>query len=360
MLLCQRFKRLLILQEINMKRLKIILIATIIMLCGCTDWGSNESGHMAERDIFAMDTFMNLKAYGEQADNAIGEASEKITELEDMLSVTDEKSDIWKINHANGSEVNVNEDTLRIIDTAIDIGNKTNGSLDITVYPVLKEWGFTTGSYKIPDDVIITQLLERVDYFRVKTNTRSVTIPQDHQIDLGALAKGYTGDRIIEILSEHGIESAIINLGGNVQTMGRKPDGSLWNVAVTDPFSPNSNLCVVAVENKAVITSGSYERYFVGEDGKKYWHIIDPSDGYPADNGLVSVTIIGESGLMCDALSTALFVAGTENSVEYWNSSGENFDMILITDEGKMLVTEDIEQDLTVIGNYEYEVIYHE
>ena len=176
---------------------------------------------------------------------------------------------------------------------------------------------------------------------------------------MGSLAKGYTSDSIIEIFRENGVESAIVNLGGNVQTLGTKPDGSLWKVGIKNPFQPDSEMCIVSVEDKAVITSGNYERYFTGEDGKNYWHIIDSKDGRPADNGLVSVTVIGSNGMMCDSLSTALFVAGTENAVEYWQNNGD-FDMILVTDDGKLLITENIEKNLKVICSMPVEVISHE
>lgn len=359
MQLCRQYRKHLTLQETDMKIILLMITAALLILEGCSDSGTSNL-QPAERDVFAMDTYMNLKAYGEQSDIALYVAANEISRLEKLLSVTDENSDIWKINHANGNRVDVDEDVIRILHTAIEIGNQTEGSLDITMYPVLKEWGFTTADYQIPSAEILSDLLENVDYTRIETADTYVKLPHDSQIDFGALAKGYTGDAIMDIFREHGVTSAIINLGGNVQTMGCKPDGSLWNVAVVNPFSPDSNLCVVSVADKAVITSGSYERYFIGEDGQRYWHIIDPKNGYPADNGLVSVTIIGDGGLLCDALSTALFVAGTENAITYWQNSDVRFDMILVTDEGRMLVTEDISQNLTGTNDIVTEIVYHD
>ncbi len=332
----------------------------IFIACSCTPSEREQVSNISQiRDIFAMDTYMNLKAYGEDTVSVLDEAENEIRNLEKMLSVTTENSDIWKINHSAGNYTDVSSDTLEIIETAIDIGNQTDGNLDITVYPVVREWGFTTGDYKIPDEQTIESLLKNVDFRQIEINNNSVRIPPEFQLDVGSLAKGYTGDKVIDIFRKNGIESAIINLGGNVQTLGTKPDGSMWNVAIKNPFQTDSEICILSVENKAVITSGNYERFFTGDDGLNYWHIIDTTDGKPADNGLVSVTIIGENGLLCDALSTALFVAGTEKAIEYWHKNND-FDMILVTDDGNIIVTEGIENNIRMLSDMTTEVIYHE
>ncbi|MDE5556732.1 MAG: FAD:protein FMN transferase [Ruminococcus sp.] len=339
---------------------KLLILIMIFIACSCTPSEREQVSNISQiRDIFAMDTYMNLKAYGEDTVSVLDEAENEIRNLEKMLSVTTENSDIWKINHSAGNYTDVSSDTLEIIETAIDIGNQTDGNLDITVYPVVREWGFTTGDYKIPDEQTIESLLKNVDFRQIEINNNSVRIPPEFQLDVGSLAKGYTGDKVIDIFRKNGIESAIINLGGNVQTLGTKPDGSMWNVAIKNPFQTDSEICILSVENKAVITSGNYERFFTGDDGLNYWHIIDTTDGKPADNGLVSVTIIGENGLLCDALSTALFVAGTEKAIEYWHKNND-FDMILVTDDGNIIVTEGIENNIRMLSDMTTEVIYHE
>lgn len=344
-----------------MKKISILLSFTLIFCCGCSESEQPQQiGIPAVRDFFAMDTYMNLKVYGENAEKAASECENEIKNLENLLDVTNENSDIWKINHSNGKNTPVSNITLNLINTAIKIGNQTKGALDITIYPVLKEWGFTTGEYKIPSQKTLSQLIKNVDYSRIETFTDNVTIPENFQIDMGALAKGYTSDRLMEIFKKYNISSAIVNLGGNVQTLGKKTDGTLWNVAVVNPFDPQTDICIVSVENKAVITSGNYERFFIGDDEKKYWHIIDSEDGYPADNGLVSVTIIGESGLLCDALSTALFVMGLDDAVEFWKSGKYDFDMILVTDDAKMFITEGIESNCKQTVNIKAEVIKNE
>ncbi|MGN0594953.1 MAG: FAD:protein FMN transferase, partial [Hominimerdicola sp.] len=253
-----------------MKRWLTVLSLSLAMLCGCSNTSQHSNSEITAevtRDIFAMDTYMYLKAYGENAETALGIASERILSLEKTFSVTYENSDTWAINHADGKCVNVSTDTLKILNTAIDIGNKTNGALDITLYPILKAWGFTTDKFTIPSEKDLNELLKYVDYQKISIHNDTVQLDKEMQLDFGALAKGYTSDCVVEILKENKIESALVNLGGNVHALGVKPDGSPWKVAVKNPFSPNEELCILEISDKAVITSGNYERYFTDEDG---------------------------------------------------------------------------------------------
>ena len=268
-------------------------------------------------------------------------------------------SDIRRINISHGTPVEVSGETAEIIKEAIRIGNETDGAVDITLYSVLQAWGFTGDKYRIPSDNEITDLLNFVDYSKVSVKENTVMIPEGFQMDLGAVAKGYTSDAVIDTLKKNGVKSAVISLGGNVQTLGKKPDGSRWKVAVRNPFSPESDMCVLEIGESAVITSGNYERYFTGEDGKKYWHILDANDGYPADNGLVSVTVIGESGLYCDALSTALFVMGKDKAIEFWDRK-QDFDMILVTDNKEIIYTKSINYSFKNLTDMSVEVIPHD
>ena len=273
-----------------------LISAVSLVSCSQTN-GSSATDNVCTRDVFAMDTYMSMKAYGDNAETALSKAENLIVRLENELSVTNPESCISKLNSANGSVVEVSRSAADIIKKAVEIGNATNGALDITIYPLLKEWGFTTENYKIPDKDTIARLLDKTGYKDIILDDLNVTIPEDYCIDLGALAKGYTSDKIMDTMKENGVGCGIVSLGGNVQAIGSKPDGSLWKVAVRDPFSPDTDMCILEIADKAVITSGNYERFFIGDDGMQYFHIIDPSDGFPADNGLVSVTVIGESGL---------------------------------------------------------------
>ncbi len=342
-----------------------VFVLSCLLLCGCTpaeEQTSHKTSEVSEpavRDLFAMDTYMNLKVWCTDGDTVLDESAVLISDLENLLSVTNPESDTSRINQNAGSPVEIAQDTANLIQEAIQIGSDSDGALDITVYPVLKAWGFTTQEYQIPDAQKIQDLLKSVDYQKIKLNQNTVEIPADMQIDFGSLAKGYTSDKLMELFKTHGAESAIVSLGGNVQALGRKQDGSLWSVGVVNPLAPDENMCILKIENQAVITSGNYERYFTGEDGRNYWHIIDPKDGYPADNGLISVTVVGESGLLCDALSTALFAEGTERAVMHYQKS-DNFEMVLVTDDGKILISEGIADNFENISNFPVEVVTHE
>lgn len=327
-----------------------ICVIPLLTACG------NHADTMKSADLFAMDTYMNIKAYGGDAEAAVHDAEARIRELEQTFSVTDEASDIWKINHADGQPVTVSADTVSVLQTAQYMHHESGGALCISLYPVLRAWGFTTGEYRIPSGDEISALLQNVDDTKISADSQTVRCPNEMQIDLGAVAKGYTGDAVMEIMQAHQIRSAIINLGGNVQTLGSKPDGSAWTVGITDPFAPDTLIGTVGVTGKAVITSGNYERYFTGTDGCRYWHILDPADGFPADHGLVSVTVIGDCGAECDALSTSLFVEGTEQAVQHWRKSG-GFEMILVTSDGELLLTDGIAAEYTAKKKMPYRVV---
>lgn len=327
-----------------------MLLVLSFLLCGCSEKASESAGindtPKATKNIFAMNTYITLTAYGENAEPALTDAESKIKELDSLLSVTDVNSEIYALNHSVGMPVTVSNTTSEIIKFALDMAKRTNGVLDPTIYPVLTTWGFTTDTYQIPTEDELTSALAMVGYENVKTEENSVSMPNGVQLDLGAVAKGYTGDILSQMLKDRGITSALLNLGGNVQAIGAKPDGSKWRVGLRDPSS-ESNIGILEIEDQAVITSGNYQKYFEGDDGKRYHHIIDTATGYPAESGIVSATVIGKEGKMCDALSTALFIMGVDKATDYWRANG-NFEMILITDENKLYLTEGISSDFSL------------
>ena len=336
-----------------------VVSAFLIAAAGCgSSPSAKEENRTYSRDIFAMDTYMSIRAYGGD-ESALDAAEERIRQLEAELSVTKPDSDVARINASAGSPAEVSEDTALIVKKALETGSLTGGALDVTAYPLVKEWGFTTGDYHIPSQESIDELLVNVDYGRIEMSGSTVAVGTGQQLDLGALAKGYTSDEVIRILRDNGTDAAIISLGGNVQSFGTKPDGSAWKVAVRDPFSPENDMCVIETGEKAVITSGNYERCFTGDDGREYWHIIDPADGYPADNGIVSATIIGGSGLDCDALSTAVFVKGLEGAESLWRSS-MSYDMIIVTDDRKIYYTEGVADSFSNLSGMPAEVMYRD
>ncbi len=317
-----------------------------ILLCSC---GSESPVY--QTGFVAMDTYIALTVYGKSAESAAKAAKEEVMRIESLMSATDPDSEVSKINEKAGETVTISDDTEKVIRAALETGKESGGALDITLRPVITEWGFTTGNYKIPDEETLDNLLEKVDYRSVKVGDNTVFLPFGEQIDLGAAAKGYAGDRAVAVLKENGVESAIISLGGNVQALGAKIDGTSWNIAVKNPFD-EGNMCLLKLENAAVVTSGNYERYFEGEDGKRYHHIIDPADGYPADNGIVSATIAGESGIKCDALSTAVFVMGVDKAVKLWKEKG-GFEMLLVTEDKRIILTEGLTDVFTNLSDME-------
>lgn len=315
-----------------MKKLRFSALLFAALLCGCS-----AEPEKCVRSIYAMDTLMSLTAYGDNAQEALDRAAERLAELEQELSVTIPDSDIGRLNSSGGVPVTVSDDTAEILRAALEVSAQSRGALDVTIYPVLREWGFTTGEYSVPDSETLAELLENVDYTRVEIAGNEVSIPEGFAVDLGAVAKGYASDCAAEIMRSCGVSSAVMNLGGNVCVTGSKPDGSPWKVAVADPFG-GEYLGTLSVSDCFVITSGKYERCFTGEDGRRYHHIIDPATGYPSENGLSAVTVLGESGVECDALSTALLVLGEEGAADLWREHG-GFEMLLVTDDRRLVST---------------------
>lgn len=343
--------------------LALITVALALSLTACENSGSDNSSvlelslgsdYSASNEnslsFFAMDTYMNFKAYGDNAKSAINEASSLVEELEKKVSVTETDSEITKINLSSNEAVKVSEDTLTLISTALDVNTKSGGAFDITIYPIVKLWGFTTDEHKVPSDDKISELLKYVDSSEVIVDeeTCTVTVPKNVEIDLGGIAKGYAGKKAAEKIRSMGIESALLNLGGNIQTVGAKPDGSAWGISICNPENSSKQLCRIEVINKAVVTSGGYQRFFE-ENGKSYHHIINPKNGYPAENELISVTVVDEDGMLCDALSTTLFVLGKDKALEYCKKYG--IDAILITNDKYIYVTDNIKKSFSIIDN---------
>lgn len=315
----------------------LLMIALLITTSGCD---SERVSPLAEYSLFAMNTYMTFTAYGENAQEALRESAELIQEMEALWSVTNTKSEIYRANHSGGQTVSISNETAALLAFALDMAEQTNGALDPTIYPVLAAWGFTTDHKQVPSGEQIASLLQNVGYDRILLDGTELTVPDGMSLDLGAVGKGYVADLVTEVLTDYGIQSALLNLGGNIQAIGSRPDGSDWRIGVRAPWE-NETLGVLEISNAAIVTSGGYENYFEDEGGNIFWHILDPATGYPADSGLQSVTIIGSEGKLCDALSTALFVMGAENAEKYWRENG-GFEMILVTDTNEILLTEGI------------------
>ena len=320
------------------------MLSALLFLTGCSAESSPEP---VQGTFFAMDTVMDFTIYGESG--LIDQSESLIASLESLVSVTDADSELYAINQTGSGMLT--EEASSLMEQALEICRRTDGALDLSIYPIVRAWGFTTGSYQVPDEAEIQALLPLVDYRKIQYDaaTGTVTLPEGMEIDLGSVAKGYAGQLAAQMLREHGVQSALLNLGGNVQTVGTKPDGSPWQIGIKDPQGEDA-MMVLSVEDQAVVTSGGYERYFE-QDGQTYWHIMDPSTGHPADSGLISVTIVGDEGVICDGLSTALFVMGLEKAADLWAQSGD-FEAVFVTASGEVYITEGLRDRFALTEQY--------
>ena len=307
----------------------LLLLLSLLFLCGC---GQKE----AAETVFAMDTVMELTAWGPEAEDHVRAAAERIRELEKTLSVTRADSEVARLNA--GETVSLSADTEALLERSLALREETGGAFDPMIYPLVKLWGFTTGEYRVPGEEEIAAALAMVRAGTLDLVAGRAAL-QGAELDFGAVAKGYTGAVLATELKAVGVESALLQLGGNVQTVGLKPDGSRWRVGVRDPWGgEGSYLGVLEVGETAVVTSGGYQRYFE-EAGTRYCHILDPATGYPASSDLVSVTIVAEDGFLADGLSTALYVMGLDAAADFWRGR-DDFEAVLVTDNGRIYVTE--------------------
>ena len=321
-----------------MKRQLAALLLTIFALsltaCGET------AAESETRTVYAMDTVMNLTVYGENAAAALESAEKELHTLDEaVLSRTAEGSELYALNTSNGETVECGADDIlpALIETALTISDATDGAFDPTLAPVLDAWGFTKDERRVPSADELKELLGHTGCGKVA---------------LEKTADGWT----VTLL-----DGAQLDLGGDVFVMGRKTDGSDWRIAVKDPADTESYLGVVSAADKFIVTSGVYERYFE-ENGVRYHHILDPKTGCPAESGLVSVTVLCENGAWADALSTACFVLGPDGALALRDDladQGTDFELILVTDDGRVLYTDGLADAFTPNdeSGYTYEAL---
>ncbi len=281
--------------------------------------------------------------------------ADRIGDLESVLSATREDSAVARINQAQGQPVEVGDYAARLLAQALKLCEVTGGALDITAYPAVKAWGFTTEEHRVPSGEELAELADRIDYTAVRLEGNTVTLPAGMEIDLGAVAKGYAGDWLAQDTRNGGIHttSALLDLGqSTIVGIGTKPDGSPWRIGVRDPEG-EGYFGVVELADMAMGTSGGYQRFFE-QDGVTYWHILDPDTAAPARSGLASVTVVAPSALTCDGLSTALFVMGLEKGAQFWRDHPElEFEAIFVTEEGGISCTAGLTDRFSLAGGYE-------
>lgn len=324
------------------------LVALMLSLSACSSAPKKE-----EETLFAMDTVMSLTLYGDNARDALAQATDTLEQLDELWSPTQEDSQIWAVNHSGGSWTTVDGETSVLLQQSLELCQITDGALDITAYPAVEAWGFPSGDYRVPAQAELDQLASRIDYSQVELAGNRVRLPASMSLDLGAVAKGWAGELLSQQLSEAGIKSALLDLGqSTIQTVGTKPDGSPWRIGIQDPAG-ESYLGILELTGQAMGTSGDYQRYFE-QDGVRYCHIIDTATAAPARSGVRSVTVVSSSALNCDALSTALFVMGTEKGVAFWREHPElDFQALWIGEDGTITLTKGLQSSFSLAQGYE-------
>ena len=335
----------------NSKRILIITLCLMLLLplaaCGETQ--------MSQRQVFAMDTIMTLTAYGKRAEYGLNAAQSVIQSMSDALDPDLETSTTYAINHAQGGNVSISGQINKMLSTAYTVYKQSNGALDLTIYPVIVRWGFDSGRYYVPTEEELWVDLSHKGFDKMvltsfpSSGSYAVSFPVGTQLSFASVAKGCAAENAISAMRNAGVTSGIISLGGNVQTLGLKPDGSNWAVAVADPNNPTNYVGVLSIGEAAIVTSGTYQRYFT-QDGKTYHHLINPESGRPINNTLKSATIVCEDGTLADCLSTAMFVLGQSKAINYWRVYG-GFDMILINNENEVICTKGLIERFTLSNN---------
>lgn len=305
------------------------IVLTVVFLTAITIAAvrtSNQNKTITKEGYY-FNTFISLTAYTSKDEKALNECMLLCQKYDEMFDRNKEQSDIYKINHSNGSDVEVNPETYELLKKALEFCEETDGAADITVAGLIDTWGLNIPSDAMltgaeydeerskPEDFGIKEALSHVDYKNVilkENNTVCLSDPSS-QIDLGFIAKGYIADRLKECLIENNVKSAIISLGGNICLVGSKPDGSDYNVGIKDPDNEGNIINELKLSDTNAVTSGTYERYVI-YDGIKYHHILSTETGYPVDNNVKSVTILCDSSTDADALSTICLILGEEGS----------------------------------------------
>ena len=300
-----------------------IVSLTVCMLSGCSV--SNKSKDLVSETGFYFDTVIQISMVHEQSDDLLKECFAMCEAFEQIFSKTDPGSELYMVNHRTSSQVEISEHLWKVIETGLEFGAYTQGAFDITIAPLTDLWNFKEEPWTIPREEDLEAALKKVDYKKVHLEyqeeedmvKRMVVFDDgDTMLDLGALAKGYAADCLKEMLVNAGVESGCINLGGNVQTIGRKPDGSSWKIGIQKPFEGRGTvLPAVETIGQSVVSSGIYERHFE-LDGKRYHHVLDPFTGYPLEASLDQVTVVCEDSLMGDAVSTSCLLLGEEKGKE--------------------------------------------
>ena len=309
------------------------LTGILFILSGCA---STDSNPLTYQDTL-FDTVIQIRIYDANADEALDACKTACKTYENLFSRTVEGSDIYRLNHANGSPTELSDETITLLKLALQYCELSDGAFDVTLAPLSDLWNFQDNSGVLPDNTAIVEALSHVGYKNVMITGNTVQLlDAQTEIDLGGIAKGYIADQLKAILKEHNVEHALIDLGGNILALGGKPDGTAFRIGIQKPFSLSGEaMTYVETTNQSVVSSGVYQRYFE-LDGTIYHHIVNPRTGYPYQNHLYGVTILSDSSADADALSTTCFALGPEEGMKLINSL-DYAEALFITDEYELL-----------------------
>ncbi len=315
----------------------LMIVISVFSLCSC----GKDMPEKTSVSGFYFDTVISLTFYGENAGKAADSCLEKAAYYDGLLNKSIESSDIYRINHSKGETVIVSVETAELLSFCTDMSKESGGLLDPMIGALSSLWDFKSETPAVPDKENIDEALKHIDADLLSIDGCKVTLKDpEASVDVGAVAKGFIADRLKETAIQEGIESGIINLGGNVLVIGSKPDAEPFIVGIRDPFSENADpITVVNANDTSVVTSGCYERYFE-YDGELYHHILDIKTGYPVKNNLLSVSVIGPSSAVCDALSTILYIKGVDEGLKYV-ANYEDYECIFIKDDKSVIYSFD-------------------
>ena len=313
----------------------LILCFTLLLLTGC----SLQTAEPITKTGIYFDTVVQIDIYDSDDISLIEQCFDYCREFEQTVSRTIETSEIYRLNHANGNPVEVSNVTLELIKKGIEYGDLTNGKFDITIAPLSELWNFKGNAGTVPSEVDNLESLSHVNYKNIVIDGNKVSLTDPKSaLDLGGIAKGYMADNLKEYLIHKGVESALINLGGNILAIGTKPNGVPFNLGIQKPFDKQGTIITsVKAKDSSVVTSGVYERYFKVDD-VLYHHILNSETGYPCNNGLFGVTILSKKSVDGDALSTSCFLLGLEDGMKLIESL-DGVDAIFITENYELIDT---------------------
>ncbi|MGL6105152.1 FAD:protein FMN transferase [Romboutsia sp.] len=340
------------------KKLIAIIMAVAVLsisIVGCTQKEQEEPIYRTE---LIMGTVVKITLFDGGSEEILDKAFECVGQIEDLVSVNKEGTEISKLNQNAGiKSTKLSDTSYDIIDKALNYSKLSKGGYDLTIGPLVKLWSIGLPEAKVPTQEEINEIIKKIDYSKVEINSETKEVflsEKGMMLDLGSIAKGYATDEVAKLLKEEGVKSAIIDLGGNIYALGLKEGDKNWNIGIQNPFDNRGSVVgAIEVSDKTVVTSGVYERY-IEEDGVKYHHILNPSTGYPYETDIQGVSIIADKSIDGDALSTLVFTKGIDEGLKLIESL-DGIDAIFITNKKEVYISEGL-RDKFKITNEEFKL----